>query len=161
MTKTWETSISYGVASVDTYMMKSMESYIPIFLNMERSKKTMKKNAKDNSPEEIKNKEAQVVEFMMNEYPTLMNSIKDHLNSSFSLFAQKQMDYGLGNVSLGGNKKLALLGVAIRLNDKIQRLLNILDKDQSPNNESLVDTAVDITNYGAIFNTLLKDEWKK
>ena len=119
------------------------------------------KNVKDNSPEEIKNKETEVVEFMMKEYPTLMNSIKDHLNSSFSLFAQKQMDYGLGNVSLGGNKKLALLGVAIRLNDKIQRLLNILDKDQSPNNESLIDTAVDITNYGAIFNTLLKDEWKK
>lgn len=123
---------------------------------MEKGEKTTMANAK-----KPLQGETDIVEIMLNEYPTLMHSIKDHFNASFKLFAEKQMDYGLGNVSLGGNKKLALLGVAIRLNDKIQRMINILEKDQSPNNESLLDTAVDITNYGAIFNTLLRDEWKK
>lgn len=111
------------------------------------------KNVKDNSQD--------VTDHMLTEYPTLMNSIKDHFNECFRLMARKQMDYGMGNIAMNGNKRLALLGVAIRLNDKVQRLLNILDSDQSPNNESLEDTAQDITNYGAIFQAVLKDEWKK
>lgn len=106
-------------------------------------------------------KQKDVTEFMMKEYPTLMNSIKDHMNTCFTLMAKKQMDYGMGNIAMNGNKKLALLGIMIRINDKVQRALNILEKDQDPNNESLEDTAQDITNYGAIFNTVLKDEWKK
>tara|TARA_Y100000401_G_C8312507_1_gene220596 strand:+ start:970 stop:1305 length:336 start_codon:yes stop_codon:yes gene_type:complete len=106
-------------------------------------------------------KEKDVTEFMMKEYPTLMNSIKNHMNTCFVLMAKKQMDYGMGNIAMNGNKKLALLGIMIRINDKVQRALNILEKDQDPNNESLEDTAQDITNYGAIFNTVLNDEWKK
>lgn len=106
-------------------------------------------------------KNVDVTDHMLSEYPTLMNSIKNHMNEAFKIFANKQMDYGLGNIAMNGNKRLALLGVAIRLNDKIQRMLNMLEKDQTPNNESLEDTAIDISNYGAIFNALLKDEWKK
>ena len=109
---------------------------------------------------DVKENTQDVTEIMMREYPTLMNSIKTHMNDCFNLMAKKQMDYGMGNIGMNGNKELALLGVAIRLNDKIQRILNILSKDQSSNNESLEDTAQDITNYGAIFNTVLKDEWK-
>jgi len=153
MTKTWETSISCGVASAETYMTTSMGAYIPISLSTERKGETMMKNVKDNSQD--------VTDHMLTEYPTLMNSIKDHFNECFRLMARKQMDYGMGNIAMNGNKRLALLGVAIRLNDKVQRLLNILDSDQSPNNESLEDTAQDITNYGAIFQAVLKDEWKK
>lgn len=110
---------------------------------------------------DAKNKPLDVTEYMMKEYPVLMNSVKEHFNGCFSLFARKQMDYGLGNIAMNGDKKLALLGVLIRLNDKVQRALNIVSKDQNPNNESLEDTATDITNYGAILNTVLKDEWKK
>jgi len=116
----------------------------------------MEKDVKESSQGEI-----DVTDFMLQEYPTLMNSIKDHLNKCWTLMAKKQMDYGMGNIGMNGNKKLALLGIMIRLNDKVQRALNLLDKDQEPNNESLIDTAQDITNYGAIFNTVLKDEWKK
>lgn len=126
----------------------------------------MKINVKDNSQDatnvNVKDVNVKdVTDHMLTEYPTLMNSIKDHFNECFRLMARKQMDYGMGNIAMNGNKRLALLGVAIRLNDKVQRLLNILDSDQSPNNESLEDTAQDITNYGAIFQAVLKDEWKK
>lgn len=152
-TRTWETSILYGVKNAETYMTTYMGAYIPISLNTERKGETMKTNVKDNSQD--------VTDHMLNEYPTLMNSIKDHFNECFRLMARKQMDYGMGNIAMNGNKRLALLGVAIRLNDKIQRLLNILDNENSPNNESLEDTAQDITNYGAIFQAVLNDEWKK
>ena len=143
----------YGVKNAETYMTTYMGAYIPISLNTERKGETMKINVKDNSQD--------VTDHMLNEYPTLMNSIKDHFNDCFRLMAKKQMDYGMGNIAMNGNKRLALLGVAIRLNDKIQRLLNILDNENSPNNESLEDTAQDITNYGAIFQAVLNDEWKK
>lgn len=152
-TRTWETSILYGVKNAETYMTTYMGAYIPISLSTERKGETMKINVKDNSQD--------VTDHMLNEYPTLMNSIKDHFNDCFRLMAKKQMDYGMGNIAMNGNKRLALLGVAIRLNDKIQRLLNILDNENSPNNESLEDTAQDITNYGAIFQAVLNDEWKK
>lgn len=123
---------------------------------MERKKRIMTKDVKESSQEGT-----DVTDYMLQEYPTLMHSIKNHMNECFVLMAKKQMDYGMGNIGMNGNKKLALLGIMIRLNDKVQRALNMLEKDQSPNNESLEDTAQDITNYGAIFNTVLKDEWKK
>jgi len=150
-TKDWVTSTSFGAVNVVMYTTESTEISTLTSQNMERRNKTMTKNVK----------EKDVTEFMMKEYPTLMNSIKDHMNTCFSLMAKKQMDYGMGNIAMNGNKKLALLGIMIRINDKVQRALNILEKDQDPNNESLEDTAQDITNYGAIFNTVLNDEWKK
>ena len=134
-------------------MTTSTGTYFPIFLNMAKKGETMKKDAKENSHD--------VTEHMMREYPTLMNSIKTHMNECFNLFAKKQMDYGLGNIAMNGNKRLALLGISIRLNDKIQRMLNVLDKNQETNNESLKDTAQDICNYSAIFNAVMNDEWKK
>ena len=108
-----------------------------------------------------KSAEDKIINDMMDTYPTVMTGVKNHMNESFRLFAKKQMDYGLGNIAMNGNKELALLGILIRLNDKVQRGLNILMNNQEPNNESLEDTGFDITNYGAIFNTVLKDEWKK
>ena len=150
-TKGWVTNTSYGAVNVVMSMTESTEISTLTSQNMERRNKTMTKNVK----------EKDVTEFMMKEYPTLMNSIKNHMNTCFVLMAKKQMDYGMGNIAMNGNKKLALLGIMIRINDKVQRALNILEKDQDPNNESLEDTAQDITNYGAIFNTVLNDEWKK
>lgn len=105
-------------------------------------------------------KEFDIVEEMMKKHPILMESIKDHMNDCYKLFARKQSDYGLGNIGMNGNRRLALMGLAIRLNDKVQRLLNILDSGKEGMNESLEDTSMDITNYGAILNTVLKDKWK-
>jgi len=105
-------------------------------------------------------KETDIVEEMTKKHPILMTSVKDHFNNCYVLFADKQSDYGLGNISMNGNKRLALMGLSFRLNDKVQRLLNILDSGKEGMNESLEDTAMDITNYGAILHTVLKDEWK-
>lgn len=76
------------------------------------------------------------------------------------LLRKKQADYGPHNI-LGTR----YLGLAVRLNDKIQRLLNLLRKqgvtldtvslDDSPNFEGIRDTFMDIAGYGTIGVMLL------
>ena len=78
------------------------------------------------------------------------------------LFDNKQHDYGSKNIAFSD---MNVIGVAIRLNDKIQRLLNLSQKKMEGKgakvkDESLEDTAIDICNYGAITTMLLKNRWK-
>ena len=77
------------------------------------------------------------------------------------------MDYGLGNIALGGNlnspddKNYALQGIQIRLNDKVNRLKNLFKNGKNfVKDESVEDTFMDIANYGIIGLLLLKDKWK-
>jgi len=71
------------------------------------------------------------------------------------LLDEKQKDYGPGNISRFGIK-----GLSVRLYDKVERLANLLvDRNESPKNESLEDTFKDIANYGLIGLMLLRDEW--
>lgn len=80
------------------------------------------------------------------------------------LFDKKQHDYGSRNIAFSDSKDLNAIGVTIRLNDKIQRMLNlsmkkIEGKESAVKDESLEDTAIDICNYGAILMMLLKNRW--
>ena len=71
------------------------------------------------------------------------------------LLDEKQKDYGPGNISRFGVK-----GLSVRLYDKVERLANLLvDRNESPKNESLEDTFKDIAHYGLIGLMLLRDEW--
>ena len=82
-----------------------------------------------------------------------------------SLFDQKQQDYGPKNIAAFEDKTMNMLATTIRLNDKVQRLLNLLqkqakDSNSSPNNESIRDSARDVSNYGLILALLEGDKWK-
>ena len=71
------------------------------------------------------------------------------------LLDKKQKDYGPKNIT-----RFGVRGVSVRLYDKVERLANLLmDRNESPQNESLEDTFRDITNYGLIGLMLLSDEW--
>ena len=82
------------------------------------------------------------------------------------LFDKKQSDYGSRNIDSWGEKNMNILGIGVRVNDKIQRLVNLTKKKiggggtPEVEDESLSDTAIDITNYGAILTLLLEDRWK-
>lgn len=81
------------------------------------------------------------------------------------LFDNKQHDYGSKNIAFSESKDMNVIGVAIRLNDKVQRLLNLSQKKMEGKgakvkDESLEDTAIDICNYGAIATMLLNNRWK-
>ena len=75
------------------------------------------------------------------------------------LFDTKQMDYGSSNISLGGE-----MGIAVRLQDKVSRMRNLLLKqlkgDASVNHESLEDTYLDTCNYALIGILLKRVLWK-
>jgi hypothetical protein len=81
------------------------------------------------------------------------------------LFDQKQQDYGPKNIAAFEDKTMNMLATTIRLNDKVQRLLNLLQKqvkdpEVTPNNESIRDSARDVSNYGLILALLEQDKWK-
>tara|TARA_R100000742_G_C4278858_1_gene102287 strand:- start:3455 stop:3859 length:405 start_codon:yes stop_codon:yes gene_type:complete len=107
----------------------------------------------------------EIREEMQDKYPETMAAFKDTTQSMLELFSIKQSCYGPGNINMGGNKELALLALSIRMNDKVQRLLNILHdrKGNNPmeNSESIEDTFMDLAVYGVIAMTVFKDKWGK
>ena len=70
------------------------------------------------------------------------------------LFDSKQHDYGSANISMFGE-----YGVLVRLNDKLQRLINLQKRADAPANESIEDTWRDIGGYGFIGEMLHNGEW--
>jgi hypothetical protein len=101
-------------------------------------------------------------------YPELSESFKHLQKEQFDLFSQKMLDYGLGNISLGGDlnnledTNYALQGIQIRLNDKINRLKNLLKngKNYVPG-ENIKDTFIDVATYGMIAMLVIEGKWKK
>jgi hypothetical protein len=74
---------------------------------------------------------------------------------ALDLLVKKQNDYGPKNImnAPGG----PMVGLAVRLHDKVARLANIIGNDVNPNFESLRDTMLDIANYGLIGVMVLDD----
>lgn len=69
------------------------------------------------------------------------------------LVIRKQRDYGPKNIM---NSVVAPeLSIAVRLNDKLARLANLVQKGATPENESLLDTADDIIGYGLVLKMVL------
>jgi predicted nuclease with TOPRIM domain len=100
-------------------------------------------------------------------YPEISEGFSELQKEQLNLFSKKMMDYGLGNIALGGNlnssedKNYALQGIQIRLNDKVNRLKNLFKNGENfVKDESIEDTFMDIANYGIIGLLLLKDKWK-
>ena len=102
-------------------------------------------------------------------YPRLAKEFQQIQKEQYELFAGKMMDYGLSNISLGSNLEekqdihLSLTGVWLRCNDKINRLKNML-KRQGKNyvkDEPMIDSFIDISNYGIIAQLVMRNKWKK
>lgn len=67
------------------------------------------------------------------------------LDQMVELLVSKQHDYGTGNILAFG-----ILGIAVRMSDKIERLNNLTRNPLSPRNESLTDTLRDIVGYAVV-----------
>ena len=100
-------------------------------------------------------------------YPELAKEFKIIQEEQYELFAGKMMSYGRGNISLGGNladeedKNLTLTSIWIRMSDKMNRLKNMVVKNQSNplDDESIEDTWVDISNYSIIALLVGRNKW--
>ena len=101
-------------------------------------------------------------------YPELSKEFLSIQKEQYELFASKMMDYGLGNISLGSDLseaediEFSLTGIWLRCSDKINRLKNILKRkgDTYVENEPMVDSFIDISNYGIIAQLVLRNKWK-
>jgi hypothetical protein len=120
--------------------------------------------------EEFTNDEInQTITIFEEEYPDLSKEFKVIIEEMYETFAAKHMDYGLNNISLGGDilnnkadKNFSLTGLAIRLTDKISRLRNLLTNGKNyVKGEGMEDTFLDIANYGIIGMLVGRNKWKK
>ena len=73
--------------------------------------------------------------------------------SNISTLDRKQRDYGSSNISTFGEQ-----GCLIRIWDKVCRLKNLLGKE--PNNESILDSYLDLSNYALIAVLVHQNRWK-
>mgnify|MGYP003627056014 FL=1 len=104
-----------------------------------------------------------------NTYPELAKEFRQIQKEQYNLFAGKMLDYGLGNIALGSNLaedediQLSLTGVWLRCNDKINRLKNMLKRKGKSyvSDEPMIDSFIDISNYGIIAQLVMRGKWKK
>ena len=111
----------------------------------------------------------EIISQLEKEYPTIANEFQEIMVAQYELFAQKMLSYGMGNISMGSNLetkdevKFSLTSIWIRMNDKMNRLKNlVLLGNKNPlDNEPTMDSWIDLTNYGIIAQIVSKGKWKK
>ena len=107
------------------------------------------------------------VQLIEQQYPKTTDEFKRLQKLQYELFCEKQMDYGPSNISVGTNLvtkeevKLSLTGLWFRMNDKIQRIKNLLMNNQKINNEPLEDSFLDVSNYGIMATIVKNGKWGK
>jgi hypothetical protein len=112
---------------------------------------------------------SEIVNKLEKEYPIIANEFQEIMVAQYELFAQKMLSYGMGNISMGSNLetkdevKFSLTSIWIRMNDKMNRLKNlVLLGNKNPlDNEPTMDSWIDLTNYGVIAQIVSKGKWKK
>jgi hypothetical protein len=101
------------------------------------------------------------VEWCESNYPEMTAEYKKIMMEQYIMFCKKHRNYGTGNVNVGtnletdGDVKLALTGLWFRLNDKIQRLKQLVVLG-----ESLTDTFQDLSVYGIIAQLVQQKKFK-
>ena len=106
-------------------------------------------------------------EILKEEYPTIYTGYMDIMEEQLELFSKKHIDYGMGNISAGtgldteDERSFALTGLWYRISDKVNRWKNMIITKRDPQNESLLDSFQDLTNYGIIAQLVATDRWKK
>tara|TARA_R110002049_G_scaffold289187_2_gene471950 strand:- start:2275 stop:2712 length:438 start_codon:yes stop_codon:yes gene_type:complete len=106
-------------------------------------------------------------EILKKEYPVIYNGYKEIIDEQFELFAKKHLDYGMHNVSAGTNLEtpqeveFAMTGLFYRMQDKINRWKNMIISGRKAQNETIIDTFQDVTNYGIIAQLVSEGKWKR
>ena len=109
-----------------------------------------------------------IVTQMEKEWPEMTAEFKRLQKEQYELFCRKQHDYGPGNISVGTQLqtddeiKLSLTGLWFRVNDKVQRIKNLLmGNRESAVDEPLEDAFLDMSNYGIMATIVKNGKWGK
>ena len=122
---------------------------------------------RDLSNKDIYGTDNTAVQLIEQQYPKTTDEFKRLQQEQYELFCKKQMDYGPSNISVGTNLiteeevKMSLTGLWFRMNDKIQRIKNLLMNNQKINNEPLEDSFLDVSNYGIMATIVKNGKWGK
>ena len=107
------------------------------------------------------------VKWCEDNYKELTDEYKKIMMEQYILFCKKHRNYGTGNVNVGTNLetdsdvKLALTGLWFRLNDKIQRLKQLVIQNEPDTvGESITDTFQDLSVYGIIAQIVQMKKFK-
>ena len=113
-------------------------------------------------------KEQTAIEYCEETYPQTCEEFKNILDEMYVTFCKKQRNYGPGNISVGtaleskDDVKLSLTGLWFRLNDKVQRLKQLVALGQPDEvGEPIQDTYEDISVYGIIAQIVQRGKWAK
>ena len=106
--------------------------------------------------------------FIENQYPETAREFRRIQKEQYELFCKKQMDYGPSNIAMGTElktdeeKRLSKIGLIVRINDKIQRLINLVIKNnREAQNEPTIDAFKDLACYGIIAQIVQNGKWGK
>lgn len=99
-------------------------------------------------------------------YPEMTREFKIIMKEEYELFCKKQLGYGSSNITGGTlletdeDVKFSLTGLFFRMNDKIQRIkqLVVLNKTDYVG-ESVTDTFQDLSIYGIISQLVHRKKW--
>ena len=121
---------------------------------------------------EIKNEvnmdDVDAIKYIEKEFPETAREFRDIQYEQWATFCRKQMDYGPSNIAMGTSlkskedRRLSLIGLIVRINDKIQRLMNLVVKhNRDAQNEPVMDAFKDLSVYGIIAQIVDNGKWGK
>tara|TARA_R110001592_G_scaffold45451_1_gene145224 strand:- start:1196 stop:1597 length:402 start_codon:yes stop_codon:yes gene_type:complete len=113
-------------------------------------------------------KEETAIQYCERLYPETTQEFQKILAEMYITFCKKQRNYGPSNISVGTNLeteediKLSLSGLWFRMNDKIQRLKQLVVLGQPDEvGENIQDTYEDLSVYGMIAQIVQRKKWGK
>ena len=116
---------------------------------------------------EVTKKDEEAIEWCEKSYPELCTEYKKIMMEQYIMFCKKHRNYGTGNINVGTNLetnndvKLALTGLWFRLNDKVQRLKQLVVLGEPDTvGESIQDTFQDMSIYGIIAQLVQQKKFK-
>ena len=119
----------------------------------------------DGRPGRAEDKEA--IEWCEGKYPEMTTEYKRTSDLQYVTFCKKHRNYGCGNINVGTSLetaedvKLALTGLWFRMNDKVQRLKQLVVMGEPDVvGEALEDTYQDLSVYGIIAQLVQKKRFK-
>ena len=107
------------------------------------------------------------VKWCEEKYPEITVEYKRIMMEQYILFCKKHRNYGTANINVGTNLetpadiKLSLTGLWFRVNDKIQRLKNLVVLGEPDTvGEAIEDTLQDLSVYGIIAQIVQQGKFK-
>ncbi len=110
----------------------------------------------------------EVIAQIEKDYPEMTTEYLKICMEQYETFCKKQSNYGPSNISVGtalqteDDIRLSLTGLWFRINDKIQRLKQLIVLGKQDNvGEAVDDTFQDLSVYGIIAQLVKRGKWAK